>query len=221
MARIARVVAPGLPHHVTQRGNRRQETFFCEEDFQAYLNLMSEWCSRLNVEVWAYCLMPNHAPLIAVPESEGSLRRAIGEVHRRYTRRVNFREGWRGHLWQGRFASYLMDEKYLLVCARYIEMNPVRAHLVTEPGEWPWSSASAHISGHDDKLVKVTPLLEITGDKWEDFLRVAIGEEEVVEMRRHEKTGRPLGSERFVESIENMLGRILKLKKAGRKPKVK
>ena len=148
MARIARVVAPGFPHHITQRGNRRQETFFSDEDYQAYINLMSEWCSLCNVEVWAYCLMPNHIHLIVVPESADGLRLAIGEAHRRYTRRINFREGWRGHLWQGRFTSYVMDEKYLLACVRYIEMNPVRAGLVAKPEEWPWSSVLAHISGH-------------------------------------------------------------------------
>ena len=221
MARIARVVAPGFPHHITQRGNRRQETFFSDEDYQAYINLMSEWCSLCNVEVWAYCLMPNHIHLIAVPESADGLRLAIGEAHRRYTRRINFREGWRGHLWQGRFTSYVMDEKYLLACVRYIEMNPVRAMLVTDPGKWPWSSASAHISGYDDSLVTVAPLLEITGGNWEDFLSATIREEEIIEMRKHEQTGRPLGSGSFVENLENTLGRILKPKKAGRKPKSK
>ena len=98
MVRLARVVAPGMPHHITQRGNRRQQTFFCAEDYQAYLALMEEWCRSCAVEVWAYCLMPNHVHLIAVPESADGLRRAIGEAHRQYTRRVNFREGWRGHL---------------------------------------------------------------------------------------------------------------------------
>ena len=96
MARLARVVAPGLPHHVTQRGNRRQQTFFCDEDYESYLQLMAQFCKAEKVEVWAYCLMPNHVHLIAVPQSAEGLRRAIGEAHRRYTRMVNFREGWRG-----------------------------------------------------------------------------------------------------------------------------
>lgn len=109
MVRLARVVVPGLPHHITQRGNRRQETFFCVEDYQEYLALIGEWYRACAVEVWAYCLMPNHVHLIAVPESADGLRRAIGEAHRRYTRRMNFREGWRGHLWQGRFASWVCD----------------------------------------------------------------------------------------------------------------
>ena len=98
MARLARVVVPGYPHHVTQRGNRRQQTFFCEEDYTAYLELMAEWCKVRGVQIWAYCLMPNHVHLIAVPQSEDGLSRAIGEAHRRYTRRINFREKWRGYL---------------------------------------------------------------------------------------------------------------------------
>jgi putative transposase len=118
-----------MPHHITQRGNRRQQTFFCEEDYEAYLQLMAEWCAKHAVEIWAYCLMPNHVHLVAVPNSEDGLRRAIGEAHRRYTRRINFREGWRGRLWQGRFASFVMDEPYLLAAARYVELNPIRAGL--------------------------------------------------------------------------------------------
>ncbi|MCH7943057.1 MAG: transposase, partial [Proteobacteria bacterium] len=102
MARLARVVAPGHPHHVTQRGNRRQQTFFSDDDYRSYLELMSTWCARLNVDVWAYCLMPNHVHMIMVPENEHGLGRAIGEAHRRYTRLVNLRQDWRGHLWQGR-----------------------------------------------------------------------------------------------------------------------
>ena len=128
MPRIARVVVPRYPHHVTQRGNRRQQTFFCDDDYRAYLELMAEWCKRCGIEIWAYCLMPNHVHLIAVPNSEDGLRRGIGEAHRRYTRRVNFRERWRGHLWQGRFASFVLDDLYLLAATRYVEMNPVRGN---------------------------------------------------------------------------------------------
>ena len=96
MARLARAVVAGYPHHITQRGNRRQQTFFCDDDYEAYLALMAEWCGRCGVEVWGYCLMPNHVHLVAVPSSEEGLARGIGEAHRRYSRRINFREGWRG-----------------------------------------------------------------------------------------------------------------------------
>ncbi len=103
MPRIARVVAPGLPHNLTQRGNRRQRTFFAQDDYEACIDLVAESCDACGVAVWSYCLMPNHVHLIVVPESADGLRRAVGEAHRRYTRRVNFRKRWRGHLWQGRF----------------------------------------------------------------------------------------------------------------------
>jgi len=95
MARLARVVVPGYPHHITQRGNRRQKVFFCDEDYRAYRDLMSHWCRFYGIDVWSYCLMPNHVHLLAVSRSEDGLARAIGEAHRRYTRMVNFREGWR------------------------------------------------------------------------------------------------------------------------------
>ena len=218
MPRIARVVAPGFPHHVTQRGNRRQRTFFCDQDYQAYLALMAEWCSRCGVQVWGYCLMPNHVHLIAVPDSQDSLRRGIGEAHRRYTRRVNFRKRWRGHLWQGRFASYVMDEHYLLATARYVEMNPVRAGLVRRPGRYRWSSAAAHLRGRDDSLVRVHPLLELVGD-WRKFLSEPIGQEVAKHLQGHERTGRPLGAQVFVAELERRLGRTLRPRRAGRKPK--
>ena len=109
------------------------DTFFRDEDYQAYLALMAEWCRKCNVAVWAYCLMPNHVHLVAVPESADGLRLAIGEAHRRYSAMVNRRQKWTGHLWQGRFSSFPLDEKYLLAAVKYIEMNPVRAPLVADP----------------------------------------------------------------------------------------
>ena len=218
MARLARLVIPGLPHHVTQRGNRRQQTFFNDGDYAAYLELMSDWCREEGVEIWSYCLMPNHVHLIAVPKTEGGLRRAIGESHRRYTRRINFREQWRGYLWQGRFASFIMDEPYLLAAARYVELNPVRAKLVDRARDWPWSSAKAHLSGRDDRLVKVAPLLAMVGD-WKAFLRSALPEEELRDLREHGRTGRPLGGSLFLDRLEGLVGRVLKPQKPGPKPK--
>jgi putative transposase len=220
MARLARVVIPGLPHHITQRGNRRQQTFFNESDYAAYLELMTEWCREQGVEIWSYCLMPNHTHSIAVPSSEEGLRWAIGETHRRYTRRINFREKWRGYLWQGRFASFVMDEPYLLAAARYIELNPVRARLVSKAEDWPWSSARAHLAGRDNQLVKVAPLLEMIGD-WAAFLSSALPEEELRDIRHHTRTGRPLGDETFLGRLEGMVGRVLKPQKRGPKPKEK
>ena len=220
MARLARLVIPGLPHHGTQRGNRRQQTFFNDGDYAAYLELIAEWCREEGVEVWAYCLMPNHVHLIAVPKTENGLRRAIGEAHRRYTRRINFREKWRGYLWQGRFASFSMDEPYLLAAARYVELNPVRAKLASNAEGWPWSSAKSHLSGRDDRLAKVAPLLAMVAD-WRGFLDSAIPEEQMRDLREHGRTGRPLGSATFLERLEAMVGRVLKPQKGGRPPKLR
>jgi putative transposase len=216
MARLARVVAPGFPHYITQRGNRRQQTFFCDKDYQYYVELMGQWCGAHDVEILSYCLMPNHVHLIAVPQSADGLKRAIGEAHRRYTRMVNFREGWRGHLWQGRFASFVLDEPFLLTAARYIELNPARAGLIDAPSRYRWSSAGAHVRGKDDALVSVGPLLELAPN-WRAFLRRVIREEDIELLRAHEQTGRPLGDEEFVASLEKDLGRILTRKKPGPK----
>ena len=216
MARLARVVAPGLPHHITQRGNRRQDSFFNDDDYRAYLDLMAEWCAHYGVSIWAYCLMRNHVHLIAVPETAAALGLAIGEAHRRYTRRVNFREGWRGHLWQGRFASFPMDERHLLAAARYVELNPVRAGITKRPEDYAWSSARAHLAGRDDRLVKAGPLLDMVGD-WATFLAGGLGEDEGNVLRKHERSGRPLGGAGFIERLETELGRSLKKGKPGPK----
>ncbi len=218
MARLARVVVAGVPHHITQRGNRRQATFFEEGDYRRYLALMGQWCQRCGVEVWAYCLMPNHVHLIVVPSSEDGLRRGLGEAHRRYTRHVNLREGWRGHLWQGRFASFPMDERYLMRAARYVELNPVRAKLCRAPWRWAWSSAAAHVVGKDDGLVCVRPLLQRAGD-WRAFLSEGLEADEAELFRHHERTGRPLGQARFLDRIEKTLGRVIRPHKRGPKPK--
>src|SRR5258707_9756178 len=213
MARLARVVAAGIPHHVTQRGNHRQQVFFGDGDYAAYRALLAEGCRAAGVAVLAYCLMPNHVHLILTPSDEDGLRAALGETHRRYTRQVNSREGWRGYLWQGRFASCPMDEAYLLVCARYVELNPVRAQLARRARDWRWSSARAHLAGDDDELVRVRPLLALAPD-WPGFLAEGLAAADHEAIRAGERTGRPLGSPRLVSRLEKRLVRSL----ARRKP---
>ena len=222
MGRLARVVVPGMPHHVTQRGNRRQKTFFSEEDYRAYLSLLVDWCARCDVRVWAYCLMPNHVHLIVVPSRADGLARALGETHRRYTRRVNFREGWRGYLWQGRFASFVMDEPHLLAAAAYVERNPVAAGLVDRAEQWAWSSAKAHVRGKPDGVAETDWLADRTAGwvcTWRKYLRQeevsGVGEM----LRRHESTGRPLGEESFLRKIGRLVGRDILRHKPGPKPK--
>lgn len=216
MARMARVVAAGVPHHVTQRGNRRQQVFFSDADYKNYLLSLSGACSEAGVAVWAYCLMPNHVHLILVPSDANGLRAALANTHRRYSRDINFREGWRGYLWQGRFASFPMDGNYVMTCARYIELNPVRARLVQRPADWRWSSARAHLKRQDDGVVRVEPLLKRAGD-WKSFLGQGL-ESDYAAIRSSERTGRPLGDKSFVRKLEKKLDRVLTRRKPGPKP---
>lgn len=216
MARMARLVVPSLPHHVTQRGNRRQPVFFFDDDYRAYLALMQEACARADTAVLAYCLMPNHVHLIMVPRHEDGLRGAIGEAHRRYTRRVNFRQHWRGHLWQERFHSVVMDERHLAAAVPYVELNPVRARLCDRADQWRWSSARARIAGERDPLVD-TDLLECL---LPGYGVVETSEPACEAIRQHTRTGRPLGSEGFMDRLESITGRTLWPARPGPKPKV-
>ena len=217
MARIARVIAPGYPHHIIKRGNRRQQTFLCSDDYIVYTDLMAHWCKKHGVAIWAWCLMPNHVHLIAVPQTPDGLARAVGEAHRRYTRHINFREKWRGHLWQERFASFPMDERHLLATARYMEMNPVAANLVEKAEDYRWSSARAHLKGEDDELTSVAPLLALVPD-WKGFLQLS-EKSEVKLLHRHERSGRPLGEDSFLTKLEKQLNRSLRPKKPGPRKK--
>jgi putative transposase len=216
MARLARVVVPSYPHHVTQRGNRRQAVFFSDEDYVAYIQLLVTAKEQAEVEVWAYCLMPNHVHLVVTPKTEDGLRKFLGEAHRRYTRRINFREGWRGYLWQGRFHSFVMDEHYLLAVVRYVELNPVRAGLCDTTSGWRWSSVHAHLSGEDDDLVTVKPMLDRINN-WSDYLGEKMDAEKWERIRKHGNTGRPLGDDDFIDVIEKKVGRCLRKQRPGPK----
>ena len=220
MARMARAVAAGVPHLVTQRGNRGQPVFFGDDDYEIYKALLAEGCRAAGVMVWAYGLMPGQVHLILVPSDEDGLRAALGETHRRYTRLVNAREDWRGYLWQGRFASFAMDNKWLLAGARYVELSPVRAKLARRARDWRWSSVRAHLAGRDDALVRVGPLLERV-DGWAAFLSEGLKEEEREAIGKGERTGRPLGTAAFVKRLEKKLGRTLARQKPGPKPRKK
>ena len=206
MARLARVVLPGYPHHITQRGNRRQDVFFRDEDYEAYLSLLKEWCGKEGIEIWAYCLMTNHVHLIVKPDKGSNLGRGIGEVHRRYTRMINFRENWRGYLWQGRFASYPMHESWLLRAVAYVELNPVKAGMVDKAWDYRWSSVHAHLAGRDEQgIVETRPLLSLIRD-WRAYLAEMQGMEDE-EIERHTRTGRPLGDDDFISQAQALLGR--------------
>ncbi|MDO8295472.1 MAG: transposase [Caulobacter sp.] len=201
MSRSSRIVVPGLPHHVTQRGNRREAIFFEPGDEQRYLDLLTTQTGRHGVEVWAYCLMPNHVHLILTPADEPGLARAVGETHRRYTTIINARHGWSGHLFQARFASTVMDEGHLLTASRYVALNPVRARLVARAEDWPWSSVRAHLAGRSDGVVVVEPLLSRI-DRFADTLEPNDADApEFTALRVAETAGLPLGDAEFVADV--------------------
>jgi putative transposase len=218
VGRIARVVVPCVPHHIIQRGNRRQNVFFCEDDKWYYLKLLKKHGLESGIEYWAYCLMDNHVHLIAVPKYTNSFAVGFGEVNRKYTVRINLREDWRGYLWQGRFLSYPLDGCYLLAAIRYVELNPIRAGVVGKIEDYPWSSARAHILGIPDDLIEKDPLKYEIKD-WRSFLSIMPAESEMHQIKKHMQTGRPLGDDSFLSKLENITGRILKPKKRGKRPK--
>jgi putative transposase len=205
MPRIARLVVPDIPHHVTQRGNRRQPTFSSDADYDLYLHLLTEACRAAGTGIWAWCLMPNHVHLVLVPTHEDGLRAALGEAHRRYTWAANQRRGWRGHLWQSRFSSFPMDEAHLLACVRYVELNPVRAGLVARPEQWRWSSARAHLGLAGDKATDLAPMRARVPD-WRGLLDSGLEEDERERIRAGERSGRPLGDAAFRQRLAATLG---------------
>ncbi len=171
MARMARIVVPGYPHHVTQRGVRSLPIFRDDEDRRSYLEFMRRETQRFQVGILAWCLMTN---LIAIPEDEKALARAIGEAHKRYSRMRNFAEGVWGYLFQGRFGSCVLDEKHLAAAVRYVENNPIRAGMVKRAWEYPWSSARFHAGERDsDVLVKDRNLWGLVAN-WREFLHEKI-----------------------------------------------
>lgn len=214
MPRMARLVVPGYPHHITQRGSRRQRTFFNDSDYRAYLGLIRDRQGAAGVDIWAYCLMPNHVHLVAVPGQAESLAKLLRDVHHRHAKRVNAANGWRGHLWQERFHSTVMDEPHLLAAVRYVELNPVRSGLCQQAAEWPWSSVHAHLRGDGDGIVNVQPMLGRVPD-WTSYLSCSDSPEMVDALRSLSTTGRPAGSEEFVDELERQMGRPLRRRKPG------
>jgi putative transposase len=219
MARLPRMVLPGIPHHVTQRGNRRERTFFEDGDYALYLDLLAQAAARHGVEVWSYCLMPNHVHIVAVPRDEDALGRTFRDVHRRYTGFVNTRMRVTGHLWQGRFSSVAMDEAHLIAALRYVALNPVRARLVARAQDWPWASTRALFAAKDDHVVTVGPALKRTGD-FRAFLSEDFDEAfAYAALRKAEGLGRPIGTREWLETMAEQSGMALLPGKRGPKPK--
>jgi putative transposase len=219
MARLPRIVIPGIPHHVTQRGNRRERTFFEDGDYELYLDLLADAARRFGVAIWSYCLMPNHVHIIVVPADDDALSRTFRYVHRHYTGYINARMRVTGHLWQGRFSSVAMDEAHFVAALRYVALNPVRARLVARAQDWKWSSVGAHMAGKDDPYVSVGPALERVGD-FARFLGQEFDEQlTYAALRKAEAVGRPVGSKAWLETMEARTGKSLIPAKRGPAPK--
>lgn len=222
MPRVARIVCPGLPHHVTQRGNRRGTVFFTDADRAAYLQWFSDYSSKHSVDVLAYCLMTNHVHLVVVPATGHSLHRALRPLHMRYAQRINRARKWNGHLWQGRYFASPLDENYAWAAIRYVEQNPVRARMIGKAEDYAWSSAAAHCGYRSDPVLTTDPAwrrqCEAVGD-WSAWLANAGDRESVDVLRRHANKGLPCGSTSFVEMLEKSTGRILRCRPRGRQRK--
>ena len=194
MARRYRSVLPGHPHHIIQRGNRRQRVFFCDEDRLFYLFNLRKSCDKYAVRILGYCLMDNHVHLVLVPSTWDALAKAVGETHKAYTKKINKREKWRGYLWQGRFLSFILDEVYFWKVMRYVELNPVRAGMMCLAEDYHWSSALAHVGLVKDPVLDQIKLLP----DWRNILRHDVSSDDLVKIRLSCLSGKPLGDGLFV-----------------------
>jgi len=225
---MRRVVAVGVPHHITQRGNARQDIFVNDSVRRAYLRLLRQHARVNRLRVLAYCLMTNHAHIVAVPEHDASLANTFRHAHARFAQYWNTlfsRDGFHrdGHLWQNRYYSCPVEDAALWRVIAYVERNPLRARLVRRAGEYLWSSAPAHVSGHDPAgLLDMAWWAECWEPaEWRAILAEGAPEEagageEILAIRRATYTGRPYGSDAFIEELGRRLGRRLDRQKGGR-----
>jgi putative transposase len=216
MARIARVVVPDVPHHVTQRGNRGVQVFLTPDDHQRYLLWLADYASRAGLKVWAYCLMPNHVHLVVVPSRLESIAQVLGPLHMRYSQRINLRHSWSGHLWQARYYSCPLDDAHLWHAVRYVERNPVRAGITPVAEAYPWSSASAHAGLRIDPVLANDLPFQHEIEDWPSWLRGEEARQQVENIRTSTRKGMPCGGEEFVSRISSVLGRILSPSPRGR-----
>ena len=219
MPRPARAVCAQVPYHITQRGNRREQVFFTDEDRQAYLGWLKEYAKEHKVDILAYCLLTNHIHLVVVPRTEDGLQQTFKPLHMRYAQRINRTRGWKGHLWQGRFFSSALDKAYLWAAIRYVERNPVRARLVRKAENYRWSSAAAHCRLMQDEVLTTNPSwrkqFQAVGD-WSAWLAQGDEPQELEVLRRNADKGLPCGSEKFIRKLEKLTGRGLQYRPQGR-----
>lgn len=221
MPRIARVCAVNYPHHVTQRGNNKEAVFIDDEDREFYLKTLGSYSKKWGLDIWAYCLMTNHVHILAVPNQEESLARGIGGTNLVFTQYINRKYKRSGRLWQNRFYSTITEkEPYLWAVTRYIERNPIRAQLVKKAEDYKWSSAKAHITGFRDTILSKSWLNMKELKAYKEFM-IEDDNEADMHIRKATATGRPLGTELFIKTLEKLLDRGLLPKKAGRPKKRK
>jgi putative transposase len=219
MARFARVVVPNFPHHLTCRGNRREPVFFSISDRQRYKSFLHQYSEKWGMDIGAYCFMDNHVHLIAVPTFENSFAKSIGITNMRYARHVNDGKGWSGHLWSGRYFSTPLGRSHFQAAIRYVELNPVRAGLVDCAEDYGWSSARSHVEGTYDPLLAEDALFgleEEIGD-WSSWLREGLTDKDLKKIRECTKTGRPCGTDAFLDIVEKAAGRSVRKAPVGRK----
>jgi putative transposase len=196
------------------------DVFFSDDDYCSYIDLLKKACERFGVDIWAYCLMTNHAHFIAVPEKADSLARCFSDAHVRYTRMINKRKEWKGHLWQARFGSNVLDENYLRAAVRYVERNPVRAGMIKNAWDYPWSSAALHVGiVKHDELVSADALLRQIIGNWKKYLRQAEEELFIGKIRKEGMVSRPIGEASFIRKLEKRFQCRLQRQKLGRPPK--
>ncbi len=216
MPRTARIVVPGVPYHVTQRGNRRQNVFFSDDDRRLYLSWLKDYAEKHGLTILAYCLMPNHVHLVVIPLEADSISKVLHALHTRYSNLMNATHGWTGHLWQGRFFSTALDEPHLWRAVRYVERNPARAGLVPRADEYPWSSAAFHAGKRHDKLIRSDTEWRAPMEGWDQVLNEAEPESDLAILRDRTRRGFPCGDEAFIARIAEALGREIVLRPRGR-----
>jgi len=209
MPRISRAVAVGYPHHITQRGNYRQNVFETDADYKKYLEWLKEYSQKYLLNIWAYCLMSNHVHFIAIPMKEDSLAKTFNILHMRYSQYFNKRQNAKGHLWQGRFYSSALDRKHLYEAIRYVENNPVRAKIVASPSKYKWSSTHGHINKNADPILSNDCFILEQINDWTTYLAEDADPTIIDNIRQNTKTGRPCGEKTFVDKIGEILGRKL------------
>lgn len=216
MPRAARLVFPEVAHHIVQRGNRQQDIFLSDDNRRAYLRILSLALQKHGTRCLAWCLMSNHVHLILVPRSVDGLRAPLSSTHTSYAQLVNREQKVSGHLFQGRFSSYPMDDAHLKIATRYVENNPVKAGLVAVAEDWPWSSARAHVEGVADDLTDVAAVGQHVAN-WKAFLRESVEASDRVEASV--LSGKPLAEPQWWADLAKRNGIALTSPKIGRPPK--